>query len=71
VTPIVLYLRHAHYWHIQASADLSEELPKKRRRTEVSVSSIGSHGAYRQAQFQTLLFTKLDDVQPAYPRARL
>src|SRR5450759_649996 len=39
VTPIVLYLRHAHYWHIQASTDLSEELPKKRRRTEVSVSS--------------------------------
>jgi hypothetical protein len=32
---------------------------------------IGSHGAYRQAQFQTLLFTKLDDVQLAYPRARL
>jgi small subunit ribosomal protein S21 len=28
---------------------LSEELPKKRRRTEVSVP-IGSHGAHRQAQ---------------------
>jgi hypothetical protein len=36
---------------IEASADLSEELPIKRRRTEVSVP-IGSHGAHRQAQFQ-------------------
>src|SRR4030095_13223323 len=36
---------------IEASTDLSEELPKKRRRTEVSVP-IGSHGAHRQAQFQ-------------------
>jgi hypothetical protein len=36
---------------IETSTDLSEELPKKRRRTEVSVP-IGSHGAHRQAQFQ-------------------
>src|SRR4030095_1977401 len=36
---------------IEASTDLSEELPKKRRRTEVSVP-IGRHGAHRQAQFQ-------------------
>ena len=39
VTPIVLYLRRAHLWHVQAGTDLSEELPKKRRRTEVFVSS--------------------------------
>ena len=37
VTPIALYLRHAHLR--QVSTDLSEELPKKRRRTEVLVSS--------------------------------
>ena len=37
VTPIALYLRHAHLK--QVSNDLSEELPKKRRRTEVFVSS--------------------------------
>ena len=38
-TPIVLYLRHPHYWHTQASTGLSEEPPKKRRRTEVSACS--------------------------------
>ena len=35
---------------------LSEELPKKRRRTEVFVLSIGSHGAYRQAHYQISTF---------------
>src|SRR5271157_2587951 len=38
VTPIVLYLRRAHFG-IYRQARLSEELPKKRRRTEVFVSS--------------------------------
>ena len=37
VTPIALYLRHAHLRLV--STDLSEELPKKRRRTEVVVCS--------------------------------
>ena len=36
VPPIVLYLRHAHCYTV--GVDLSEELPKKRRRTEVFVS---------------------------------
>jgi hypothetical protein len=36
---IVLYLRHAHCCRGEAGIDLSEELPKKRRRTEVIVSS--------------------------------
>ena len=35
---------------------MSEELPKKRRRTEVFVLSIGSHGAYRQAHYQISTF---------------
>ena len=50
VTPIVLYFRRAHLGY-KANTDLPEELPKKRRRTEVFVSSIGSQRAHRQAQF--------------------
>ena len=37
VTPIVLYLRHAQLSGISASTGWSEELLKRRRRTEVSV----------------------------------
>jgi small subunit ribosomal protein S21 len=38
VTPIVLYLRHTQLSGVSASTGLSEELLKRRRRTEVSVS---------------------------------
>jgi small subunit ribosomal protein S21 len=37
---------------VQAGTDLSEELLKKRGRTEVFAPPIGSHGAHRQARFQ-------------------
>jgi small subunit ribosomal protein S21 len=37
---------------VQPGTDLSEELLKKRGRTEVFALPIGSHGAHRQAQFQ-------------------
>jgi small subunit ribosomal protein S21 len=40
------------YGHIQAGTDLSEELLKKRGRTEVFALLIGSHGAHRQARVQ-------------------
>src|SRR5271168_3305127 len=35
-----------------------EELPKKRRRTEVSVSPIGSHSRHRRAQFRILTLVR-------------
>ena len=37
---------------VQPGTDLSEELLKKRGRTEVFALPIGSHGAHRQARFQ-------------------
>jgi small subunit ribosomal protein S21 len=40
------------YGHVQAGTDLSEELLKKRGRTEVFALPISSHGAHRQARFQ-------------------
>src|SRR5690242_9087188 len=39
LTPIVLYLRHTNIGAQEARTCSSEELPKKRRRTEFSVSS--------------------------------
>ena len=52
---------------------LCEELPKKRRRTEVFVLPIGSHGAYRQAHSQISTFGSYvgrhRHPHYAYPRA--
>jgi hypothetical protein len=52
VTPIVLYLGTPICGFAQPGTDLSEELLKKRGRTEVFALPIGSHGAHRQARFQ-------------------
>ena len=47
------------YGHVQAGTDLSEELLKKRGRTEVLALAIGSHGAHRQAREATPFFERL------------
>ena len=47
------------YGHVQAGTDLSEELLKKRGRTEVLVLPIGSHGAHRRAREATPFFERL------------
>ena len=46
------------YGHVQAGTDLSEELLKKRGRTEVIALPIGSHGAHRQAREATPFFER-------------
>jgi hypothetical protein len=48
---VAIYLYHVHK-HLDTGAQWPEELPEKRRLSEIAASSIGSAGAHRQARFQ-------------------